>query len=1055
MRRSRMILYLAAAGLSLTAGAARAAEVEIDSNTFGGLEARSIGPATMSGRIAAIQAVAEDPLTIYVGSASGGVWKTIDGGVAWKPVFDDHTQSIGAIAIDPRNPKNVWVGTGESWTRNSTSVGDGLYKSTDGGDTWQRVGLENSERIAGVLVHPGNGDTVWACATGHLWDSHEERGVYKTTDGGKTWKRTLYVDADTGCSDLAIDPQDPSILYAGMWQFRRSPWSFHSGGKGSGLFKSTDGGETWRPLKSGLPAGDKGRVAVAVAPSRPSVVYALVEAEKTALYRSDDVGESWREMNSSFNIQARPFYFSHLAVDPADFNRVYKPGLSLTFSADGGKSFTSAFGLDSFAAGVHSDHHALWINPKNPYEMVLGTDGGVYVSHDRARHWRFVRALPVSQFYHVSYDMRRPYRVYGGLQDNGSWSGPSAAIGTIQNRDWFNVGGGDGFYVFVDPTDPDLLFSEYQGGEVTRRRISTGETKEIKPVPLAGDPPYRFNWNTPIHMSPNEPGTIYIGSQFLFRSRDRGDSWERISPDLTTNDPKKQQQRQSGGLSIDNSSAENHTTIFAISESPKNGKVIWAGTDDGNLQLTRDGGATWTNVAGNVTGLPKGTWVSSVEAGRHDEGTAFATFDGHMTGDMKTYVYRTTDFGKTWTPLMTPALSGYAHVVRQDLENPDLLFLGTEMGLFVSVDGGARWARFTGKLPKVAVRDLAIHSRDADLIVATHGRGVYILDDITPLRKLRREDLENDLVPLPSRQAVMTIPAGLQEFGGDDEYVAFNPEEAATITYYLKKRHIVGDFKVEVFDAQGKLISSLPAGKRRGINRVQWPMRLAPPKLPPANSLVVGSMFTMLGPRVLPGAYTVKLTQGEKTYSTQVELVPDPRATHSEEDRRLQHETAMALYAMLGRLTYVAETVESLETAASQRAESLPKGDRLRRQLESLRGELGTFRATLVATGPGGWLSGDEQLRENMAKLYGSVNGYDGRPSKSQLDQMKFLGGELEKAEARLEELQSGGVAAANRELEKRKLEPLKAKSREEWEKEEGKRAAVLPLFFPNPLLGF
>ncbi|HSG40130.1 MAG TPA: glycosyl hydrolase, partial [Thermoanaerobaculia bacterium] len=521
------------------------------------------------------------------------------------------------------------------------------------------------------------------------------------------------------------------------------------------------------------------------------------------------------------------------------------------------------------------------------------------------------------------------------------------------------------------------------------------------------------------------------------------------------NDPKKQQQRQSGGLSVDNSSAENHTTIFSISESPKNGKVIWVGTDDGNVQVTRDGGATWTNVAGNVPGVPKGTWVSTVEAGRHDEGTAFVTFDGHMAGDMKTYVYKTADFGATWTPLATDALAGYAHVIRQDLESPDLLFLGTETGLFISVDGGARWARFTGKLPKVAVRDLAIHSRDADLIVATHGRGVYILDDITPLRKLRREDLEAELVPLPSRQAIMMIPASLQEFAGNDEFVANNPDEAATIAYYLKKRHIVGDFKVEVFDSAGQLISTLPAGKRRGINRVLWPMRLPPPKLPPANSLVMGSMFTMFGPRVLPGTYTVKLTQGEKTYTTQVELVPDPRATHTDEDRRLQHETAMTLYGMLGRLTYVAETVASLEEAASGRAEDLPKGDRLRRQLESLAGQLGGFRSTLVATSEGGWLSGDEQLREHMAKLYGSVNGYDGRPSRSQLDQTKFLGAELEKAEARLEALQRGEVAAVNRELEKRKLAPLKVKPREDWEKEEGKRTAALPAVFALPFLLF
>ncbi|MFL6261175.1 MAG: WD40/YVTN/BNR-like repeat-containing protein [Thermoanaerobaculia bacterium] len=1051
MRRTLRSILCLAAGLAAGAAVARAADVEIDSYTFGGLEARSIGPANMGGRIAAIDAVGQDPLTIYVGAASGGVWKSTDGGLTFKPVFDEYTQSIGAITIDPKDPKKVWVGTGESWTRNSTSVGDGIYKTTDGGDSWQRMGLESTERIARVQVSPADGNTVWACATGHLWDSHPDRGVYKTTDGGKTWKKVLYVDADTGCSDLAIDPQDPSILYAGLWQFRRTPHSFSSGGKGSGLYKSTDGGETWRPLKPGLPAGEKGRVAVAIAPSRASVVYALVESSNTALYRSDDTGESWRQVNDSFNVQVRPFYFARVVVDPNDFNTVYKPGLSLTVSTDGGKSFSSVISLSSgFGGGPHGDHHAVWINPKNSNEILLGTDGGVYMSYSQGRQWHHMGTLPVSQFYHVSYDMARPYRVYGGLQDNGSWSGPSAGLGgTIQNKDWVNIGGGDGFWAYADAADPDIVYAEFQGGEVSRRRVSTGEEKSIKPLPGAGDPPYRFNWNTPVAMSPNDPKTIYLGSQFLFRSRDRGDSWEKISPDLSTNDPKKQKQQQSGGLTVDNSSAENHTTIFTISESPKNGQVIWAGTDDGNLQATRDGGKSWVNVAPNVPGLPKGTWVSCVEAGRFEEGTAFATFDGHQAGDMKTYVYRTADFGKTWKPLATDATTGYAHVVRQDLVNPDLLFLGTEFGLYVSVDGGGRWARFTGRLPKVAVRDIAIHSRDGDLILATHGRGVYVVDDLTPLRKLTRQALDADVAMLPARTSVMTIPASVQDFPGDDEYVAFNPDEAATITYYLKKRHIFGDLKVEVYDSKGQLLSTLPAGKRRGINRVSWPMRLPPPKLPPANSLVLGSQYALLGPRVPLGTYTVKLIQGDKTYTSQVELVPDPRSTHSVEDRAAQNETALALYGMLSRLTYVADTVQGLEDGAKERAGKLPAGDRLRRQLEALAGSLETFRATLVATGPGGWLSGEEQLREKMAKVYGSVNGYDGRPTQSQNEQVKVLGGQLTQAESKLAAVQSGEVAAANRELEKRKLPPLKAKTREEWEKEDGKRTAALPAFLP------
>jgi photosystem II stability/assembly factor-like uncharacterized protein len=1049
MKSNKMILGFAVGVALASAPAAPAAEIEIDSNTFGGVEARAIGPAVMSGRISSVAAVPDDPLTIYVGSASGGVWKSKDGGLAWRPVFDEHTQSIGSVAIDPKNPKNLWVGTGESCTRNSVSVGDGVYKSTDEGETWQRMGLEKTERIARVRVHPADGNTVWVCATGQLWNSHEDRGVYKTTDGGKTWKKTLFVDADTGCSDLDVDPQDPKILYAGMWQFRRTPYSFHSGGKGSGLYKSTDGGDTWRALDKGLPKGEKGRIAVAVAPSRPAVVYAVVEADDTALYRSDDTGESWREVNSSFNIQARPFYFAHLAVDPADFNTVYKPGLMLTSSNDGGKSFSSALG---FGGSVHGDHHALWINPKNPNEMLLGTDGGVYMSYDKSRTWRHIRALPVSQFYRVSYDMDWPYNVYGGLQDNGSWSGPSRDIAGIQNRDWKNIGSGDGFYAFRDPTDPDLVFVEYQGGQISRLRLSTGENKEIKPLEAAGEPEYRFNWNTPIHLSPTRPGTMYLGSQFLFRSRDRGDSWEKISPDLTTNDPKKQG-KKSGGLTIDNSSAENHTTIYSVSESPKNAEVVWAGTDDGNVQVTRDGGKTWTNVTGNVTGagVPKGTWVSHVEASPHDEATAFATFDGHATGDMSPHVYKTSDFGKTWTPLATGAVSGYAHVVKQDPVNPDLLFAGTEGGLFISADGGSRWARFTGKLPKVAVRDLAIHPRESDLILATHGRGIYIVDDITPLRKLTREALEADVTMLPARPAPMLIPAAIQDFPGDDEFVGANPEEAATIVYYLKKRHLIGEMRLEVYNDKGEKVATLPAGKRRGMNRVAWPMRLPPPKLPGANSLVL-SPFAMLGPRVPAGIYTVKLIQGDKTYTSPVELAPDPRSTHTAEDRAVQQQTAKELYDLLSRLTYLADVTVTVRDQARERAGALPKGDKLRGRLEALATSFESQRATLVATSEGGWLSGERQLREKLGELYGGVNGYEGRPSRSQLDQVKVLGGELDRAAGRIDKLQAGELAAVNRELEGKKLAPIKPRSREEWEKQEGNRAAAAPAFVPLPV---
>jgi photosystem II stability/assembly factor-like uncharacterized protein len=1011
---------------------AGAAQVRIESATFGGLRARSIGPAVMSGRITAIDAVPDDPVTVYVGSAGGGVWKSEDGGLTFEPIFDDYTMSIGAIRVDPSNPDVVWVGTGESWTRNSVSVGTGVYKSTDGGDSWERMGLEDTERIARIVVDPTDGDRVFVCATGHLWDANEERGVFRTTDGGATWEKVLYIDEDTGCSDLSIDPHAPNVLYAGMWTFRRWPWFFESGGPGSGLYRSLDGGATWQELTNGLPEGEKGRIAVAVAPSQPNVVYALVEAEETALYRSDDMGATWEKVNASMNIQARPFYFAHIVVDPTNADRIYKPGFMLTVSEDGGKSFTSPFTSGGFSFGaVHSDHHALWINPKRPNELILGTDGGVYFSYDSGNRWRLSKAIPVSQFYEVSYDMDVPYNVYGGLQDNGTWVGPSRDPGGIEAKDWEILFGGDGMHVFVDPKDPAFVYVEYQGGNLARLQRSTGETKEIKPYPGEGEPELRFNWNTPIHVSPNNPGTLYLGAQYLFRTRDRGDSWERISPDLTTNDPEKQRQEESGGLTTDNTTAENHTTIYTISESPANDQVIWVGTDDGNLQVTRDGGGHWTNVVKNVPGLPKHTWVSHVEASRFDEGTAYVTFDGHRTGDMTTYVYRTRDFGETWESLATDDIEGYAHVIKEDLENPDLLFLGTEFGLYISVDGGRAWARFASGFPKVSVRDLAVHPRENDLIIATHGRGIWILDDITPLRALTPEVLAAELAILPTRPAVQWIGGGMSWFAGNDEYVGPNPPEAATIVYYQKRRHIFGDLKVEVYDQDGQLITTLPGGKLRGINRVDWPMRLPAPKVPPATALVP----TFQGPRVPEGTYTFKVIKGKKTYEGRVELVADPRSPHSAEDRRLQQETALKIYDMLERLTYVVEATIDLRDQARDRA-AKTKGGTAKR-LNRFADELDEFRKGLVATSEAGIFSGEEKLREKLGALYGSVSGYSGRPTDSELERMRILGGELERAERRFGELTSErALARLNAELEKRGLDPLVLMTREAWEAE-------------------
>jgi photosystem II stability/assembly factor-like uncharacterized protein len=1001
---------------------------KLESNMFGEMAARSIGPAVMGGRIAAMDAVYVDRrLTVYVGGATGGVWKSINGGTTFKPVFEDHTQSIGAVAIDRGNPSTVWAGTGESWVRNSVSIGDGIYKTVNGGDKWEHLGLKDTERIVKILIHPARSDTVYICAPGHLWNANEERGVFKTIDGGKTWEKILYIDADTGCGDLAMDPQEPDVLYAGMWQFRRWPWHFTSGGPGSGLYKTTDGGSSWRKLANGIPGEDLGRIAVAVAPSRPNRVYATIESESTALYRSDNCGETWVRAGTTAMVEARPFYFSLLLVDPKDHNRVYKPATFMAVSNDAGETFTMT------GSSAHPDQHAVWIDPESPDRQLLGTDGGLYESVDRGVHWTFRQSLPLSQFYAVSFDMEDPYNVYGGLQDNGSWMGPSRTASGIRNAHWRNIGGGDGFHVYVDRSDADFVYTEWQGGRIQRYRRSTGETKDIKPLEGEGDPAYRFNWNSPIHVSPNRPDTIYLGGQFVFRSRDRGESWEKISPDLTTNDPEKQKQMESGGLTIDNSTAENHCTLYTIAESPLDENVIWAGTDDGNVQVSSDGGRTWINVTSNIPGVPACTWVTQIDPSPHDKATAYVTMDGHRTGDRKPYMLRTTDLGQNWNSLVTDEIEGYCLSFRQDIVRPELLFLGTEFGLYVSIDDGKHWARFKNKLPKVGVRAIAIHPREHDLILGTHGRGIIIIDDITPLRGLTTDFLESEVAFLPTRPAQMRIPAGSQEFTGDDEFIGSNPPDGAAITYYLKKRHLFGDLRVQVFDTEGNLVSELSGGRRAGINRVSWAMRGKAPKVAPAATLVP-QMFSMLGPQVAEGAYRVRLVKGDQSFEGSVNTVMDPRADYTAEDLALQDKVVHQLYAMLERLTYVVDAILAVQEQAKSRKSALTNNRILGDEAQRLHDDLEGFRKTLVATRKGGFIAGEEQLREKLGQLYGAVNGYEGRPTDSQVTFMSVLDGRLRVAERQLDETFKQRLDELNDKLRTAGVEPLPMMTREQWQ---------------------
>ncbi len=634
----RSLKSVLSAALFLCTVLCHADDLPYSSATISGLGARNIGSATMSGRISAIAATREPSgkITLFVAAASGGVWKSDDGGTRFRPVFDEQpVQSIGALALDPKDSKFVWVGTGESWTRNSVSIGDGIYKSTDGGETWTHAGLENSERIAKIIVSAKNSDTVFVAVPGALWSDSPDRGLYQTTDGGKTWKQILKGgNLSTGCTSIAMDPTNPDVMFAAMWDFRRKGWEYRSGGEGptapsaSGLFRTTDGGNTWTEItpeaNKGFPKKPYGRIAVAVAPSNAKRVYAFVESPDSALFVSDDGGVTWNKRDKSQWMVWRPFYFANLIVDPKNPDRVFKPDGALIVSDDGGKSFAVVGGF----LGTHGDAHDVWIDPTNTQVVFVGDDGGMWYSYNGGSKWWKGNNLPVSQFYHVSLDDNDPYRVYGGLQDNSSFVGESQYPGGITNAQWENMYNGDGFWMFQDPADPDYIYAEYQGGEIGRINRHTHEARNIKPRPNYKEK-LRFNWNTPIALSPNEKGTLYIGAQFLFRSSNHGQTWERISPDLTTNDPQKQKQEQSGGVTVDNSSAEMHTTIYSISESPKDKSLIWVGTDDGNLQLTRDGGKKWTNVIGNVPGLPKNSWVSWVQASNFDAGTAYAAFDRH------------------------------------------------------------------------------------------------------------------------------------------------------------------------------------------------------------------------------------------------------------------------------------------------------------------------------------------------------------------------------------------------------------------------------------------
>lgn len=987
--------------MALLAPSCLAAQTTVGAATFGTIEARQLGPATMSGRITAIEGVNnENGKHLYVGTAGGGIWKTVNGGASFKPIFDKYCQSIGAIAIDQKSPKTVYAGTGESNMRNSVSIGDGFYKTTDGGDNWNRMGgLDSTEHIAKIIIDPSNSNVLYVAAPGPLWSNSKHRGLYKSMDGGKSFEKILYINDKAGCADVAIDPKNPNTVYATTWEFRRQAYLFNSGGNGSAMWKSLDGGKTWKELSNGLPPKPFGRIALALSPSEPEKLLAIVEAAKTGLYISSNAGEAWKQQSAILNVVARPFYFSTLVVDPFDSKRVFRPAYSFSYSDDGGYSFAEASGN---GAVPHADHHALWINPKNTNHLYLGTDGGVYMSLDRGVSWIFLESLPVSQFYHVAVDQQEPYQVYGGLQDNGCWMAPSSAPGGVKNADWKTINGGDGFWVTPDPNDPHTVYAESQGGAVVRVDTRTLKSNAIRPQASAGDEKLRWNWNTPIVAGTANKKNLYVGAQYLYKSTDQGRSWTKISGDLTTDDSLKQQQENSGGISADVTSAENHCTIFSIAESPLDENIVWVGTDDGHLQLTRDGGKTWINLSKNyaAAGIPGLTWVSSIEPSAYDKNTVYASFDNHMYGDHKTYAARSTDMGKTWTVFSSPEFTGYAHKVKEDPRNKDLLFLGTELGLFASVDGGVNWFRMKNNIPWYAsVRDIQIHPKTHDLVLATHGRGIIIIDDISPIRELSKEVIEKDVHFFTTKP--MTLTTGLFGFGGTESqggWAAPNAPAIPPFYYYLKDRVDNGDIKLDVISPDGKIIQSLPGTKRKGINKITWGQRVKGPKTANGSKPDRSSFF---GPQVLPGSYAVKLTVAGKEYSQPLLVQHDEKSAFTLDDRKKQYQAAMELSDLHEQLAVTVDSIVSRQKTLKEAIAREPKAKSKKKlqasydQLEQLRGELVPVKQTTM-------FADEIKLRENITELYRDVCFSENAPSNLQLENLRQLKSKVADAAVRL-----------------------------------------------------
>jgi photosystem II stability/assembly factor-like uncharacterized protein len=951
-----------------------------------GLRLRNIGPANVSGRFVDMDVVESDPYIMYVASATGGVFRTRDAGITWEPVFErEPVHSVGDIAIFQPNPDIIWVGTGERANRQSVSWGDGVYKTTDAGKTWTNVGLRDSRHIGRIVVHPTNADVVWVAAQGSVWGPGGDRGIYKSSDGGKSWQRTLHVDEDTGATDVAIDPQDPTTLYAATYQRRRTAFGFDGGGSGSGLWKSTDGGATWRRLTGGgLPIGDMGRIGISIYRKDPRVVYVSIEQgfrynastayieRRAGLYRSNDKGASWRLM-SDWN--PRPMYASQPIVDPNDDRRVYMMN-SYSYSDNAGESFTTV------RQTLHGDDRFLWINPNDSRHIVKLDDGGIGISYDRGHKFMYVASLPVSQYYRVSVDNAHPYHVYGGLQDNGCWMGPSASWTSngILNDHWTRLCGGDGFFVLPDPDNPSIVFSESQFLGLQRNDLNTFQVQNIRPGDPSGHISARRNWNTwgkpgasevlgnamhpanwdaAITLSPHDSATIYAGAQHLFRSRDRGIQWEDLG-DMTTGVDRSTltimgRRTTEATLSADDG-VPYYPGITAIAESPRRRGVLYVGTDDGRLRVSTDDGRTWRDAQTRLPGLPASSWIAGIEASRHADGTVYVVVDNHRSNDFSNYIYTSGDFGETWSSIAAdmPA-NRVARTIREDPRNADLLFVGAELGVWMSPNRGQNWIELKNNMPTLAFNDLVIHARDNDLVLASHGRGVWILDNINALQSLTPRVIASDATLFGVEPAEQIRYTNLKAHMGDMVFRGENPPDGAIIDYWLGAK--TDGVSLAVHDASGQLVQTLRPTTARGINRVVWNLRH--PDLPVRSGFGAdgeGGGGGLPGPYVTPGTYTVRLSVNGRVMEERVEVRDDPRITISETERKPWTDTVMSIAGLIRQHAPTNDRVQKAQDGAD--------ASDVKRQ----------------------W----RELMARMTGLYSEVSRWSGPPTADQLSELRF-----------------------------------------------------------------